>query len=370
MKKLFGILGILLFIYFGINTVRSYGLYYFVKEYGFGWSTGMFQENDQYGFKLHAKNRGYQMTKQNTRITVLTGEWGNRVDSLSFINKSKDTPQFLFIGDSFVFGHRCIAEQSFPYLVGQKLNKSIVNTGVSSYGFSQMQMTLTDFLEHHSPEKVFIQYSPWLAERSANWYVDVLVGLIPIPYYYQENEKILIHPPVYQSKMIGPDVELFRGNGQSAGDFIKFIFNVSLPIFLPDDYNFIVTQLKFLFGILPKPLTDQVMIDKYVLNQMANACNEKGVKPIFLFMANDWGNNHSDLKDLLQDKAEIIDIDSALRSKLTEDTEAAYNRAYCFWGGENNEILEDTHPNPDAHQLMSEIVSLAIAPDSVVAEKQ
>ena len=65
MKKLFWLLAVFLIIYLVSLTYRSYSFYNFVKLNWYGWSTSVFEKDEQLGFKLKANNSGYQIFPQN-----------------------------------------------------------------------------------------------------------------------------------------------------------------------------------------------------------------------------------------------------------------------------------------------------------------
>jgi hypothetical protein len=72
----------------------------------------------------------------------------------------------LALGCSFTYGAATNAENTYPYLVGQRLAGTTRNAGVSSYGLSQMMILAKRLVPAYKPDYLLVQYSPWLVDRS------------------------------------------------------------------------------------------------------------------------------------------------------------------------------------------------------------
>lgn len=64
--------------------------------------------------------------------------------------------KLMFIGDSFTFSWGENKENAYYYLIGKKLNASISNYGVLSYGTDQELLTLKNYIKKEHPDKVIL----------------------------------------------------------------------------------------------------------------------------------------------------------------------------------------------------------------------
>jgi hypothetical protein len=82
-------------------------------------------------------------------------------------HKSDDTTQILVLGDSFTFGFGVPLEQSYPYLLEQRLNEmdhehpyEVINAGVPGYDTVDEAELLGRLMPHYSPKWIVVGLHP------------------------------------------------------------------------------------------------------------------------------------------------------------------------------------------------------------------
>lgn len=98
----------------------------------------MFQPDEELGFK-HTPNFSEIMKTGEFAINISINNYSLRGQNFDFEKRNK---RILFLGDSFTFGFGVEAEESFPFLLKEMLNKKglnyeVINAGVMGYGNDQ-----------------------------------------------------------------------------------------------------------------------------------------------------------------------------------------------------------------------------------------
>lgn len=252
----------------------------------------------------------------------------------------------LFLGCSFTHGDGVPAEKTFPYLTAKGLNLRAMNAGMSGAGLCQMLMRARQDIPRFKPKYVVVQYSNWLIRRSQRYYKDTSFGKTPGPYFYEKDGEILIHPPAFLTK--NADVPIVQYLHHS---LLSFTWHVGIPLYTHDDYYSLLTVIKRILGILPKPAESRKALVSYTYSEIEKLCRANGSKMIVVKLYMDLSRMPSyGLDDL---GYPVLDTREMLASRLPEKTRSAWRREYQFM---NNNHVIDIHPNPKAHALIAESI--------------
>jgi hypothetical protein len=104
----------------------------------------MWQADPDLGYAHVPGFRGRQSISEGFAVDVHIDEDGFRVPAED--PPSNPRPLVLALGDSFVFGQACEAEETYAFLVAKALNGTVVNSGVSGHWLSQMWMRAEDII--------------------------------------------------------------------------------------------------------------------------------------------------------------------------------------------------------------------------------
>lgn len=124
-KKVFfwGILFILLFIfvlllYLGSVVLRTTRVYQYVKSNQRGWSGKVHTSHPELGFSPIPGTQGAHVFPIGPKIPMRYDQKGFRIPVDEVVTSSPPHPLVLALGDSFTYGDACLAEETYPYLIG------------------------------------------------------------------------------------------------------------------------------------------------------------------------------------------------------------------------------------------------------------
>jgi hypothetical protein len=96
------------------------------------------------------------------RVGRVEGAWTSNVDASGLRNTGRSVPTggrpILAIGDSFTFGDEVADEETWVSRLESRLNKRVLNAGVSAYGIDQAVLRAERLLEQYQPELVIVSY--------------------------------------------------------------------------------------------------------------------------------------------------------------------------------------------------------------------
>ncbi len=293
-------------------------------------------------------------------IHVKYDDAGFRIPHVAPYAHAPEKPLILFLGDSYTFGDKCNAEEAFPWLTGQRLDRYTINAGIGSYGLAQMLIRARKLIKAYRPEFVVVQYSPWLAQRSVRIYTQSRYARIPVPYFVREKD-IRLRPPLFDPPVYG--LRQWMPPDHGFWPKAKFIWQAGIPVFWREDLLHWKAQWQELSGSVSAPYTSGIReIEKHVYGEIAGICRKLNSRLIILPVSTITLPIDRDRVKLLAKGANIADADSVLWS-LGKD-EDHYARLFCHWQtrGEDS-VLVDYHPNPYAHKIIAQEISRVILQD-------
>jgi len=238
-------------------------------------------------------------------------------------------------------------------LVGKHLGGSTKNAGVGSYGLSQMVILAKRLIPRHQPDYVIVQYSTWLVNRAVSVFAPAYFGKLPSP-YYSGDENLVIRPPIFQAKMVEFQMDKYRNSREGVGDFLSFLWNVGLPLFLHDDFNMSVYTLAGIFKLNEQPTTNHRAVIQHAYGEIHSVAEKNGATLIIVIL----GNTIHPVpvqRDLLPKNVIVVDAHKAMLERLpTKDTNS-YRKHYYHWRGNPPRIV-DAHPNEKAHRIIAETI--------------
>lgn len=169
---------------------------------------------------------------QGTRIvgrsTVTVGPDTLRVHGSR--NQFAQRRPILAVGDSFTFGNDVNDDESWPAYLEQALSRTVLNGGVSGYGFDQTVLRAEMLTPKFDPELLIVGFIPDDLRRSK-----LSIRLNPKPYFVlEENQAILRNIPVPLRDGIGKvrKLDWFRSIGGYSHAIDFFMRRIDLSYWL------------------------------------------------------------------------------------------------------------------------------------------
>jgi len=123
-------------IYILYTGYRTTPIYWSIKNNARGWKGKLMRSDPELGFAPIPDSRGLEVLPKGDDIPARYDKDGFRVPLEGAGNSSVNPhPVVLALGCSFTYGAATNAENTYPYLVGQRLAGTTRNAGVSSYAF-------------------------------------------------------------------------------------------------------------------------------------------------------------------------------------------------------------------------------------------
>ena len=353
---------VLVMVYAGFLLVRSNRLYRFLKTASYGWEGRVLAYDPVLGFAPVSDSRGFQLAPYAPKIPVRFDKGGFRIQAEGQDSKSRARPLVLALGDSFTFGDGVKGEEAYAFLVGEQLNGHAMNAGVPSYGLAQMLLLAQRLIPEYKPDVVLVQFSEWLVERARNPFAPSYQGRLPVPYFTDSPGRgIVIHPPVFKTKIFDLPVSSYLYTPKSAADYLSFLVRVSLPMYLHDDVNMALYLTKLFSGIVPKPSREDGKILRHVYQNIGELCKANQCQMLIVELHDpnlfDGGITGLFRKEL-NGQAPVVDPMPALLEKLPEKSTQSYYKTFCRYSEEND--FYDIHPNAHAHKIIAELIANAI----------
>jgi len=344
------------FIYLGYTTFRTSQFYNYVKSDQRGWSGKVHGVHKDLGYAPIPNSRGSEIMPLGPDIPMRYDKDGFRIPFEDKLNAKNIHPVVLTLGCSFTYGAATHAENTFPYLVGNYLGGSTKNAGVSSYGLSQMVIMAKQLIPRHKPDYVLVQYSPWLVDRAIRPFSPSHYGKFPNPYFVEEDneDNLVIKLPVFQTKILELPIDEYRKSQKGFSDFLSFLGNVGLPLFLHDDFNMTAYTLAKVLRLKERPTKNRLRVIQHAYGEIFRVSEQNGAKMIIVVL----GENHHPVpvqKDLLPKNVIVVDAHNALLNRLSTIDKQSYQRQYSHWRGEPPSLV-DGHPNEHAHRIIAEMI--------------
>lgn len=149
-------------------------------------------------------------------------------------NRTPDAtiPSTVLIGDSFVEGYYVPYEQSFAYLLDQKLsNGQVINLGVSGYAPDQYLLSSREHLKNYNVENIVTTFFPY--DDISSVFSDKFEGYAK-PYFKQDQFDAPINLPLKKLK----------GNVDDKNMFIRLIRKTDLFTVLRPSLRKIISMIR------------------------------------------------------------------------------------------------------------------------------
>jgi hypothetical protein len=314
------------------------------------WNGKAYHADPDYGYYPTANALAYQSLVDGKWIPIRFDEHGFRIPASGQEPADRTGSRLLFLGDSFTHGYGVTAEETFAYRTAKQLGASVMNAGVSGWGLAQMVMRARQTIPSTKPDKVIVQYSTWLPQRSMKLYVPRSFGNTANPYFYESDAAINIHPPVFQN--INLQISPFVGQDKT---LLSFAWNIGMALFSHDDYVATRAFIVSLLGFIPQPIASRQVVVEHAYREIRRLCVENDAEMIILILPNDIDNVPTDQLDT--PSAHVVDVREPLAKQLPEPSAQAWDTRYKFW---NNGKLVDNHPNAEMHAEIAKILYEAI----------
>ncbi len=162
-------------LYGSTVTWRSHKLYNLLKANRRGWKVQIHRPDSQLGFSTIPGVTSAELFPIGTEVPTKIDGNGFRIPLDEAPPPSGDAgPLVMALGCSFTFGAACPAEETFPFLVAERLQGRSINAGVCSYGLAQMLLYARKIIPQYEPDLVLVQYSPWLVDRALSCYAPLI----------------------------------------------------------------------------------------------------------------------------------------------------------------------------------------------------
>ncbi len=339
--------------YGGFTIFRASKIYLYVKNNNTMVSCGIFEYNPVLGFSPKPNSEGKEMFVLPPDVPLYYDSNSLRVAEKGAEEQHK-RPIILALGCSFTHGDACLAQDTYPYIVGEKLGGSCLNAGFFAYGLSQMLIRARELIPRFKPDYVIVQYSPWLVMRSMNQFAPTVHGKRPQPYFVQDsNGKLILHPPVFSTTFDEPFVD-YRGYDKSLGDFSSFLIRAGIPFYIKEDSNEIAYRFRNFMHKIPEPANNRNKVVEHVYNEISELCDTFGAKMIVCIIGSPLLPPNKRELAILKNNPNIILADawSALLESIPTHNIGSYDRHYAHYRGIPAKLI-DRHPNAVAHKIIA-----------------
>ncbi len=316
-------------------------------------------ELGHHGIPNGSGSHNYVIGTTQKQIPILLDSLGFRTVGPQLRLKSDTT--LLFLGCSFTWGDFCPAEKTYSYHVAKELGGQYLNAGTSAYGLAQMLILARKAIPKSKPKIVFLQHSPWLADRARFTFYPTAYGVMPFPFIHRKDDGHDVHPPLFMSSLYKPESIYFKQTARSFFDKCVFVWKVGLPVVVLDFFKHKWSILQINLGLKPRAESDNQAIERYVYNEIAKICQSNQSQLVVVNLGgfgydetrftNHYDRTHFN-KTTNAQNITFVDVDSALRTAIKTPKE--YDK-YLLWDKNGRDsILFDIHPNANTHRLIAD----------------
>ena len=312
-------------------------------------------------YRIYDELLGWTIGKRGIDLPLyFSNSEGSRITETEY-NLNAEVPKkvdVVTIGDSFTHGDEVKCEDSWPHMLGKKLNKTIINKGVGGYGIDQA--VLSYMYSNVESDYALLGIIAGDFERSTNiLYKGLYFGGTkskPMFYFADNTFKIINQPALTGDKLLEEfmikDKSSFFKNGKSYHNKI-----IKRDFF---DISYIYRFLK-MFWLHPKVikspiyLKDNDQLENYLYNLeiikvFKNLALEKNSKPIIIILGNNnsfndrskvlnpWGKFKDDLYDL---SIPYIDTSDSLFNYYKNNPDLIINSFGVHYTPFANKIVSD-----------------------------
>jgi hypothetical protein len=269
-------------------------------------------------------------------------------------------PIILTLGCSFTYGEACEAEDTYPYLLAERLGGTELNAGACAYGLTQMVLRARELIPRWKPQFVVVQYSPWLTHRATSCFARSHSARLPVPYFTDgEDGGVSLHEPAFLA-LAGTDLSPYQ-KGDDAAGYLRFLWEVGIPRFFHDDFHYLTFRSKLALGLVPEPTKRKGAVVSDAYREIRDLCHEHDASMVVVLM----GRGPEEIvvpPELAKLGVTIVDAHAKLLSRLPSLDLDTYRKAYAHLRGDPP-VFVDWHPNPHAHALVADALARQIGPE-------
>ncbi len=343
--------------YMGYAAHKSAPLYDYIKTNQRGWKGHVHRADTVLGFAPAPNSAGAEVFPIEPNIPMRYDEKGFRVP-VEVEAISRQRPLILALGCSFTYGAAVRAQNAFPHLVGLSLNGTSKNAGVCGYGLSQMLILARRLVPTYQPDYLLVQYSEWLVDRVQMPFAPFYFGEVPTPFLYLKDGRLVMHPPVFLTKLLDLPIDRYRNTPRNWMDGLSFYLHVGLPLSAHDDFNMFKYGSAKSMGLIPDPANSRKDLVRYVYKKIDDAAKAHGSRTVIVILGNE-GAPVVPNEELFPPDAILVNAQDALLGQLSDPDSANYLKEYAHWRG-SPPTLVDNHPNEKAHRIIADAVVSAI----------
>ena len=314
----------------------------------------LWEFDNKLGHRAIANSKGsydfYVKDLKKLEIPVFFDSFGYRtVPDLLKINSDASD---LYLGCSFTFGDYVNAEETYPYLTSKSLNHNYINAGASAYGFAQMYQKAFELIPQKKFTYVFIQLSPWLADRAMEINGPTYSGYRPFPYFSDSQSGFKLNYPAYKTSMYDGIKHNWRGSKFSYFEKLHFSISDGFRTEILDYYSYVFATIKSKLGLIPQPTSNKKQLERYFYDQIITLSKDNSAIPVILKLGYE-SKDSNDLISYISDRALVIDLDDDL-NKLSNNRRDLFKKYFeLHYMQGQDQIWFDGHPNSMAHHLFS-----------------
>lgn len=261
----------------------------------------------------------------------------------------------LYLGCSFTFGDYIEAQNSYSYLSSKKMGYNYINAGASAYGFGQMKQQVDTLLTKYKFKYIFIQLSPWLADRAMHLKGFHCYGYHPYPYFSENKDGFSLNYPHYPNLLLESKPSKIRDTKTSYKEKLSFYFSDGYKMEIRNYYIFQWVKLKTLIGLSPRPTKNKLKLEKYFYDYVIDIAKEHHATPVVLKI---WDTEHDcdEIVNYLAPKVKIINLDKAVNEVQISSGCSSKELFSIYHKEKNDSIIIDGHPNKLANCIFAETI--------------
>lgn len=250
------------------------------------------------------------------------------------------------LGCSFTFGDFVHDTATYASIIGKRSNMCPQNWGGSGYGLAQMQIRFDSLVVRPEVRTIVVQYSPWLAKRSAKISRDAHFGSRAYPYY---DQLPALTPPIFSTST--QPFRDWRHSRKSWWNKHRFAVEKGWTTNVVDRGRYIWASVKVALGFAPKPIKDLHQLEEYVYRYFARRTKEHGKHLVVLKIKYPEELLPEWFLEFRQD-LNVVDVDAVFREHYGDDTDSPY-RIYHEYEDGSRELI-NRHPSAHSHSLIGE----------------